>query len=145
MPRAALGQTGPENPYFAISRPWRSGAQKRKLFTSFKFREENFGADGGFPPKVPLPPGNCVFLLSAQNFSKCQGAAPGQKGLKDQYFAISRPWGSSRRKCKMEKTCAFFGRNFWGGRSLFPKVPLGPGNRVFPFLARNLSKCQKLP
>ena len=29
-----------------------------------------------FSPKVPLAPGNCVFLISARNFSECQGLPP---------------------------------------------------------------------
>ena len=53
-----------------------------------------------FFPKVPLTLGNCVFPFSARNFSKCQGATLGQKGLETQYFAICRPWGSARPKRK---------------------------------------------
>ena len=70
------------------------------------FGENLFGRN--FFPKVPLAPQNCVFLFPARNFSQCQGAALGQKGLKNQYFAISRPWGSSRRKHDVKKL-----RNFW--------------------------------
>ena len=69
-------------------------------------------------------------------------AALGQKGLKNQYFAISYPLGSGRPKRKMEKSCAILGRNFWGGRIFSPKVPLAPGNCPFLFSIRNFSECQ---
>ena len=107
----------------------------------------------GFPPlgvrsaktqnakkeEVPLAPGNCVFLFSARNLSKGQGAALGQKGLEAQYFAISRPWGSGWRKHKIYKSCPTLGRIFLGGRICPQQMPLAPGNCVFLFLARKFS------
>ena len=96
----------------------------------------------GFPPKMPLALGNRVFLFSAQNFSKCQGAALGQNGLKTRYFAISRPWGSGRSKRNCKKVARFSGATFGCLVFFLAKVPLAPGNRAFLFPARNFSKCQ---
>ena len=95
-----------------------------------------------FSPKVPLASGNRVFLFSSWNFSKCQGAAVGQKGLKTQYFAISRPWGVRSVKTENVKKMRSFREKPLGDRFIFPKVPQGPGNRVFLFSALNFSKCQ---
>ena len=72
-------------------------------------------------------------------------SCPRPKGPTNQYFAISRPWGSGRRKHKMQKSCAILGRNFWGRRICSPKVLLAPGNCAFLFSARVLdfSKCPR--
>ena len=98
-----------------------------------------------FFPKSAPSSGKLDFPFPVQNFSKCQGAALGRKGLENQYFAISRPWGSGWPKHQQYKSCAISGGNFWGGRIFPPKVPLAPGYCVFPFLARNFSECQGLP
>ena len=128
MPRTALGQKclKPPNPYFAISRPWGSVRPQHKRKKIAHFLEDFFVADVFFSYKlkVPLGPGNCIFLFSARNFSKRQGAALGQKGLKTLYFAISRPWGPVGENTKCKKVAQFRGENF-GAEGFFPpKVPL---------------------
>ena len=110
---AALGQKEPKNPVFCDFPPLGVRSVKTQNVKKLRgFREKLLGVRV-FSPKVPLAPGNRVFLFSARNFSKCQGAALGQKGLKPQYFAISHPWGSGRSKRKVQKSCAVFGRNCW--------------------------------
>ena len=122
MPRAALGQKGLKNQYFAICHPLGSGRPKRKMEKSCAILGRNFWGGRIFSPNVPLAPGNCVFLFLARNFSKCQGAAAlGQKGPETPYFAISRPWGPDRPKRKMQKRCEISGRNFLGRPDFFPK------------------------
>ena len=97
---------------------------------------------GLFFAKVPLAPGNRVFLFPARNFSKCQGAALGQKGLKTQYFGDFPPLGVRSVKTHDAKKLRSFWEKLLGVQFFFPKVPLAPGNRFFLFLARNFFKCQ---
>ena len=57
-------------------------------------------------------------------------AALGQKGLKTQYFAISRP-GSGRRKRKMLRN---FGEKLLGQKDFFPKSAPSSGKVRFSVL-----------
>ena len=111
MPRGCPRPKGPENTVFCDFPPLGVRSVKTQSAKRLRCLREKLLGVRFFLPKVPLAQGNRVFLFSARNFSKCQGAALGQKGLKTQYFAISRPWGSGRSKRKMQKSCALFGRN----------------------------------
>ena len=70
-----------------------------------------------------------------------------QKSPENPSFAIPPPLGVRSTKMQNAKKLRHFGKNFWGGRISSPKVPLRPGNRVFPFLtrARNLPAAQNGP
>ena len=109
---AAVGQREPKNPLFCDFLPlgvWSVKTQNVKKLRSF--REKLLGVRF-FVAKVPLAPANRVFLFSARSFSKCQGAALGQKGLKTQYFAIFRPWGPAGQNAKCKKVAQFSGETF---------------------------------
>ena len=80
------------------------GVRSAKTQNVKKFRnfgEKLLGRADFFSKSAPSSEKLRFFPFLARNFSKCQGAALGQKGLNPQYFAISRPWGSGQRKHKM--------------------------------------------
>ena len=133
MPRGRPRPKGPKNTVFCDFLPLGVLSVKTQNVKKLRiFREKILGVRF-FLPKVPPAPGNRVFLISARNFSKCQGAARGQKGLKTQYFAISRPWGSGRSKRKMQKSCAVFGRNFWVSVFFRKRAPSSGKSRFSDF------------
>ena len=112
MPRAALGQKGLENPYFAISRPWGSGWPKRNMPKSCAISGRNLWGGRTFPPKVPLAPGNCVFLFLARalNFSKYPRPRTGPKPSK---LPFPTTWGSDRKETWSPETCGKPSRIAW--------------------------------
>ena len=122
MPRGCPRPKGPKTAVFCDFPPLGVRSVKTQNAKKLRsFREKLLGVRF-FSPKVPLAPGNRVFLFSARNFYKCQGAALGQKGLKPQYFAISRPWGSGQSKRKNLKNLRnLWRKHFWGGRFFPPK------------------------
>ena len=79
MPRAALGEKGLENLYFAISRPLGSAERKHIMYKKIAIPGRNFWGGRIFSPKVPRAPGNCVLFSSrVLNFSQCPRPRTGQ-------------------------------------------------------------------
>ena len=131
MPRGCPRPKGPKNTVFCDFPPlgvWSVKTQNVKKLRSF--REKLLGVRFFFP-KVPLAPRNRVFLFSARNFSKCQGAALGQKRPKTQYFAIPRPWGSLVGQNANCKKVALFSEETFGCPVFFPKSAPSSGKSRF--------------
>ena len=133
MPRGCPRPKGPRNPVF---RDFPSvgvhlaKTQNVKWYLRI-FGEKLLGRTDFFSPKVPLAPGNCVFPFSARNFSKCPGAAPGQKGLKNQYFRGFPPVGVRSAKTQNVKKLHNFGEKLFGRTYFFSKSAPSSGKLCF--------------
>ena len=142
MPKGCRRPKGPKNTVFCDFPPLGVRSVKTQNVKKLRsFREKLLGVQF-FPPKVPLAPGNRVFLFSARNFSKCQGAALGQKGLNKPVFCDFPPLGVRSVRTQNAKKLRSFWEKLSGVRFFPPKVPLALGNRVLLFSAPNFSKCQ---
>ena len=134
MPKAVLGQSGLEKLVFRDFSPVGVRRPKRKMQKK-RCRMSKRNSLGGRippppPPKVPLAPGNCVFVFyaRARNFTKCQ--RPWAKTPLNRYF---RPVGvrPGKKKCPQESCENPFPD---GVGAFFPiSGPLALENCVFVF------------
>ena len=112
MPRGCPRPKGPKNTVFCVFLPLGVRSVKTQNAKKFRgFREKLLGVLF-FVAKVPLALGNRVFLFSARNFSKCQGAALGQKGLKHSILRFPAPGGPVGQNTKCKKNPRFSGETF---------------------------------
>ena len=105
VPRAALGQKGPETRISRFPAPGGLVGQNTKLEESCAL----LGADRFFPQKCPPSPGKSCFSVFGPEFLSVLRAALGQKGPENPYIAISPPWGSKLAKTQDVKKL----RTFW--------------------------------
>ena len=140
---------GPRKPVLRFPAPGGPVGQNTKCNvtkcnTKFaQFQGETFGADG-FPPKSAPSSGKLCFSVFGPQFPSAKGYRR-PKRPKNPVFCDSPPLGVWSAKTQNVKKLRNFGEKFLGRTYFFPLVPLALGNYVFPFLARNLSKCQGLP
>ena len=74
-----------------------------------------------------------MFFCFLPGISLSAKGCPTPKGARKDVFRDFPPVGvRSTEKQNVKKLRNFLGEIFWGRRILFPNVPLGPGNRVFP-------------
>ena len=141
MATAVLGQNGLQTSISQFPAPGgpvgRNG--KRKKVAQFG---EKFWGGRISPQKVPLAPGNSIFVFSAcaRKFTKC----PRPKQAKIPLDHRFRPLGVRPTKRLSPESCRKPSRIAWQHFSS-PKVPLEPRNCVFMFLAgaRDLCKCPR--
>ena len=106
MPRGCPRPKGPKNPAFCDFPPLGVRSVKTQNAKKLRgFREKLFGACFP-PPKVPLAPGNRVFLFSAytRNFTKCLPPKTGQNTTKSPFPPRGGPTGKKARPAKVAET-----------------------------------------
>ena len=74
-----------------------------------QFSGENFRSPKRFPETASNSSGKFRFSDFGPEFLQVPKA---QNGPRNQFSAVSRPWGSSWGACQSETTCAIFRRNF---------------------------------
>ena len=104
-----------------------------------QFSGETFTCTKRFPKKAPSS-GKFRFSDFGPEFLQVPKA---QNGPRNQFSAVSRPWGSGWEKMTKQRKVRNFQEELSGPRKDFPKWPPAPGNSDFLILARNFSKCQR--
>ena len=129
VPRAVVGQKGVKSPVFRDIPPvGLRSAKTQNVKMLSNFGEKLLGRPD-FSPKSAPSSGKLCFSVFDPEFFSVPRAALGQKGLENQDFPISRPWGSGRPKRKKQKSCAIWEETF--GADGFPppkesrKLPVG--------------------
>ena len=129
VPRGCPRPKGPRKPVFRDSPAMGVRSAKTHVKKLRNFGDKLLGRTD-FSPKSAPGSGKLCFSIFGPEFLQVPRAALGQKGVENQCFAISRPWGGRSTKTQNVKL-RNFGEKPLGRTDFFPKGTPGSGKLCF--------------